>query len=135
MVPGHEAEQSSYRGELGGILSGLAYSHRILQQKGITSGKCVFGCDNKGALDASFGWKTPNHNWKCFDLVSDIRHQLRISPITWVMKHVKGHQDNDKIFEHLSVEAQAIVIADIKAKEELRSNRLQDERDPLTDDM
>ena len=134
-IPGHIDEQSSYRGELGGILSGLAHSHRIFQQNGITSGACVFGCDNKGALDASFGWKTPNPNWACFDLVSERRHQLRLSPITWAMQHVKGHQDSDKTYDQLSVEAQANVIVDKKAKEELSTEKAPNDQDPLSGDM
>ena len=134
-VPGHTDEQSSYRGELGGILSGLANSHRLLHKNGITSGKCVFGCDNKGALEASFGWKTPNPNWACFDLVSEIRNQLRLSPITWTMKHVKGHQDSDKAYEQLSVEAQANVIVDKKAKEELSKEETPQEQSPRSGDM
>ena len=102
-VPGHRDEQSSYRGELGGILSGLAYANKIFQQSGTTSGEHVFGCDKKGALDTSFGWKTPNPNWTCFDLlVSEIWHQLRLSPVTWKKKHIRGHQEDNTTFEQLS---------------------------------
>ena len=119
-VPGHPDEQSSYRGELGGILAGIVYTNRKCEENNITSGKCVFGCDNKGALAASFGWKTPNPNWVCFDLVSMIRYHLRSSNIKWEGKHIKGHQDDREKFEQLSTESQANVIADKSAKQELR---------------
>ena len=75
----HPKEQSSYRGELGGILPGIVYTNRKCKENSITCGKVVFGCDSKGALAASFGWKTPNPNWVCFDLVSMIRCHLRES--------------------------------------------------------
>ena len=116
----HPKEQSSYRGELGGILPGIVYTNRKCKENSITCGKVVFGCDSKGALAASFGWKTPNPNWVCFDLVSMIRYHLRSSNIQWEGKHIKGHQDDRKKFEHLSIESQANVIADKCAKEELR---------------
>ena len=123
-VPGHPSEQSSYRGELGGILAGIVYTNKKCEENNITEGKCIFGCDNKGALAASFGWKTPNPNWVCFDIVSMIRYHLRSSNIKWEGKHIKGHQDNGIKFSELSVEAQANVIADKKAKEELRRREI-----------
>ena len=122
-VPGHAKEQSSYRGELGGILAAIVYTNKKCKQNNITEGKCTLGCDNKGALSASFGWKTPNPNWVCFDLVSMIRYHLRDSNIQWVGKHIKGHQDDSKHFEQLSEESQANVIADKEAKSELRKNK------------
>jgi hypothetical protein len=50
-----------------------------------------------------------------------IRYHLRASNIKWEGQYIiKGHQDNAIKFKDLSVEAQANVIADKKAKEELR---------------
>jgi hypothetical protein len=113
------SEQSSYRGELGGILAGIVYANTVCKSNNITEGKCIMGCDNMGALSASFGWRTPNPNWICFDLVGMIRyHNIRSSPIQWESKHIKGHQDDEKIFNDLTDESQANVIADKKAKEE-----------------
>ena len=100
-VPGHAKEQSSYRGELGGILTAIVYTNKQCKENNITEGKCIMGCDNKGALAASFGWKTPNPNWVCFDIVSMIRYHLRDSTIQWAGKHIKGHQDDADQFEQL----------------------------------
>mmetsp|Transcript_36852 Transcript_36852/g.41165 ORF Transcript_36852/g.41165 Transcript_36852/m.41165 type:complete len:325 (+) Transcript_36852:206-1180(+) len=53
-----------------------------------------------------------------------IRYHLRSSNIKWEGKHINGHQDNGIKFGDLSVEAQANVIADKKAKEELRRGEI-----------
>ena len=80
-VPDQPIDQSSYRGELGGILAALTYTNKMCREAQ-TEGTCTLACDIKGALAASFGWKTPNPNWKSFDIVSMIRYQLRNSAIT-----------------------------------------------------
>ena len=120
-VPGHPKEQSSYRGELGGILLGIVFANSVAKKYNITSGKCLFFSDNKGALAAGFGWKHPTPDWACFDLLSLIRYHLSISPIIWTHEHVLGHQDNSIEYQDLPVEAQANVIADIAAKKELQA--------------
>ena len=134
-IPGHRDEQSSYRGELGGILTGISIANSLLTKEGITSGECTFCCDNKGALDASFGWKNPNPTWTCYDLVSAIRHQLHTSPIAWSHQHIHGHQDKDQHFDELSAVAQANVLVDKLAKEELRALRTPDEDNTSITDM
>ena len=98
-VPGHSDDQNSYRAELGGILAGIVYTNsavikRSRKKNRPIDGKCVFACDNKGALDASFGWKLPNPNWSCYDLVAMIRYHLKKSTVRWERLHVKGHQDD-----------------------------------------
>ena len=129
-VPGPKEDQSSYRAELGGILTGLTYTNNVCKQKGITSGHCTFYCDNKGALQAAFGWKTPNSRWTCYDLVCLIRYQVANSPLKWKWKHIYGHQDNSTSYEHLSPQAQANVDADKAAAAEL-SLGLEPTSDPL----
>jgi len=52
-----------------------------------------------------------------------IRFHIKNSPIAWVQKHVKGHQDNHKKFAELDSWSQANVIADELAKAELRKRR------------
>ena len=29
-----------------------------------------------------------------FDPISDIKHKLKVSPIQWFWRHIKGHQDD-----------------------------------------
>jgi len=49
-IPDNKDEQSSYRGELSGILSGIFFTNELCRKKNVTSGKCTLGCDNTGAL-------------------------------------------------------------------------------------
>ena len=68
IVPGPSKEQSSYRGELGGIQAGIAITNSLFKKYNITKGQCRFACDNKGAIAASFGWNRP--------------HQIGVAPST-----------------------------------------------------
>lgn len=122
-IPGNKKDQSSYRGELGGILAAITYTNKIAKEKRITRGKCVAVCDNKGAVQAVFGGREINPRWKCFDLLTLIRYQIEISPIRWEGKHVKGHQDDETPYDELPILAQANVDVDELAKEELRRQR------------
>jgi len=54
-APGHKDEQNLYRGELGGILASVVYTNDVCKRHDITTGKCIMGCDNTGALSAIFG--------------------------------------------------------------------------------
>ena len=119
-VPGHKDEQNSYRGELGGILASVVYTNDVCKRHDITNGKCIMGCDNTGALSAIFGWKKPTPRWASYDLICMIKYHLKHSPIQWVKKHVKGHQDDHKKFKDLDEWSQANVLADQLAKAELR---------------
>ena len=87
------------------------------------TGQCLFACDNKGPLDASFGWKIPNPNWSCYDLVAMIRYHLQQSTVRWEGVHVKGHQDDKNNFSDLTRISQANVIADQAAKRHLRTSQ------------
>ena len=121
-VPGNKTDQSSYRGELAGILAGIMYTNRICRRKGVTSGTCTYHCDNKGALQAAFGWKQPNPRWSCYDIVCLIRYHLHNSPIHWTWKHIYGHQDDHTAYDDLTPAAQANVDADHAADTELKLN-------------
>lgn len=62
-IPGNKSNQSSYRGELGGILASIVYANKIANEKKI-KGKATMICDNKGALNAAFGWRQINARWQ-----------------------------------------------------------------------
>ena len=118
-IPGEPEDQSSYRGELGGILTSIVYTNKICEKHNITEGKCRMYCDNKGALSASFGWKKPNPRWASYDIVSLIRLHLKKSPIQWEGAHIKGHQDKYTDYDDLDYIAQGNIDADHYANEEM----------------
>ena len=126
-IPGNKHDQSSYRAELGGILSAIVFANSISKKFDILEGKCTMICDNKGALSASFGHKHINPRWQCYDILCMIRYHLANSPIKWKSKHVKGHQDRTTLYKDLDVVSQANVDVDELAKIELQRFRDIDE--------
>ena len=120
-------DQSSYQGELGGILASIKKVNQWCNENKILRGTCTLGCDNKGALNAAFGFKGPQPTWSSYDLVSMIRYQIKTSPIRWKHRHVKGHADDHSNYELLDTWSQANVRADKLAKEALDSEDDYDE--------
>jgi hypothetical protein len=111
-VQGENEDQNSYRAELGGILAAILYTTEVCQTHNITRGECTLVCDNKGALFAAFGHKRPTPRWASYDIVRQIRTALRVSPIVWRHKHIKGHQDTNQRFENLHPMIQGNVLVD-----------------------
>jgi len=96
-MPGHPADQSSYRSELSGIFSVVTLVNLTCAVFCITSGEITAGCDGIEALKSSFaeGEDYEADFMKAdFDLVSAIRLALAESPVIWKYQHVKGHQDD-----------------------------------------
>jgi len=99
IIPGRKKEQTPYRAELGGILGGIIYTNRICKRKNIVQGSCELACDCKGAVDAVtaiLNGTTVNSTWSSYDILILIKHQLEISSIKWIMRHVGGHMDDKK---------------------------------------
>lgn len=116
-VPGNNIDGSSYRGELAGILAVIIRTNLLCKKHDVHGGQCTIWVDNKGAGIAAFGHKRPTSNWKCYDLVSMIRHHIQLSSITWLWNHIKSHQDEGNNFRELSAEAQGNIIVDQLAGE------------------
>jgi len=125
-IPGEPKDQSSYRGELGGILASICYANKICENHNVPEGGCTMYCDNKGALCAAFGWKDPNPQWASYDLVCLIRYHLAKSKIKWKGQHIKGHQDTTTPYDELDIIAQGNVDADHYAAIEMNINRTVD---------
>lgn len=93
IVPGGIEIQNSYRSELGGILGNIMTINHICTCYNISHGTVTAGCDNTSALYNAFGHHPITTKIPSRDLVAAIRYQLHRSPIHWIPKHVKGHQD------------------------------------------
>ena len=116
IIPGRSDDQSSYRGELGGILGIVVMAKAVCRKHSVNTGSLEIGCDNIGALKAISGGRTPNCRWNSYDIISAIKHEMETSNITWTFKHVTGHQDDKKTYDELDEWAQANVWADKEAK-------------------
>ena len=119
IIPGRKKEQTPYRAELGGILGGIIYTNRICQRKRIVQGSCELACDCKGAVHAvtaMLNGTIINSTWSSYDILILIKHQLEISSIKWIMRHVGGHMDDKKELSSLDIWEQTNVRADTMAK-------------------
>ena len=93
-VPGEDDEQSSYRSELCGILGNLIIMNAICSIHGITEPcEMIVGSDSESALWNAFGDAEVSTKMASADIVAAAREQIRVSPLTWKSKWVKGHQD------------------------------------------
>ncbi len=101
---GHPRLLSSYRSELGGILSVLYIVHCICQFYDISTGKVVLYCDNKGALLNAFKPHPPGISPTSaadYDILSLARCFIQLIPVSISGEWVKGHYNGkDKAFKH-----------------------------------
>ena len=58
-----------------------------------TEHKVIIGSDSESALWNSFGDTPVTTKMASYDIVAAIRHQIKISPLKFESKWVKGHQD------------------------------------------
>ena len=117
ITPGDPDDIDSTRSELGGIYSGVVATELLVEQYGLTEGTVTVGCDSENALRAVFWDATePTLEQAHFDLVSAIRCKLRRSPLKWVGRWIKGHQD-DTPGQHLDWWARQNIAMDTLAKE------------------
>ena len=68
----------------------------IATHHGIEQGTVTLACDNESALWAAFGIAEVGTGESSFDIIRVIHHAIRMSPVTWHHRHVRGHQDDDK---------------------------------------
>ena len=94
ITPGRAEDQCAYRGELAGLLGIIMMANMICTYFSITHGKITVGCDNTTALWNSFEDHPITSKHAQRDILQAIRHALQRSPLHWIPKHVKGHQDD-----------------------------------------
>lgn len=119
-MPGSCHCQSSYRGELGGILGTIVFTKYISRKWNVTSGKVIIGCDCQGALAAIKKTQRVISQWNSYDIVSRILREIQDSTITFTFQYIKGHQDTYKDINDLDEWEQANVHTDALAKRYLQ---------------
>jgi hypothetical protein len=119
--PGPSNIQSSHRSELISILGVITHVTHICSAHNIQEGSMEIGCDGLGALSAI---QSNNHiiksSWKHFDMIKAIRKSIQLSKLNWRLQHVKGHQDDETLFDHLDRWSQLNVLVDKMAKDKLQ---------------
>jgi hypothetical protein len=116
IVPGNKRDQSAYRSELTGIYAILLMVSKLCHYYNINQGTIELGCDGKSALEKALSYNTINIEDSNFDLLSAICKLRSSSPITWTLRHIKGHQDDSKPMPDLDRWARLNVEMDTRAK-------------------
>jgi hypothetical protein len=115
-VPGTLTAQSAYRSELAGIAAIITAAKLLVTRFSLSHGAIKIGLDGSEALNQAGG------NWPLvpaqadFDMLSDIRRRLALSPIKWTWHWIRGHQDKHKPLRFLDFWARQNVYMDALAK-------------------
>jgi hypothetical protein len=101
-VSGSTVNQSSYRSELAGLLGIVTFTIELCKYHSIKEASITIACDNISALlnsldqDSYTSILDPDH-----DLITAIQKLLQTPGITWLYRHVRGHQDDKKAINEL----------------------------------
>jgi hypothetical protein len=93
ITPGDPDDQCAYRSEAAGILTVIQVVNALALYTGTRNGKCIMGCDGKSALTQCF-WKSNRAPTEIphFDIIAEVREEIRRSPINWIDLYIPGHQ-------------------------------------------
>jgi hypothetical protein len=101
-IPGEKEDQTSYCSKISGV-SGIVKTVGIIcKWHSITSGVVKVGLDGDQAMKNIFG-KWPLHPKQAdYDILKDLRKEIKKSPLTWTGLWVEGHhQDHQLQFKDL----------------------------------
>ena len=118
-VTGPESSQSTYRSELADVILALTILNILVRRHNNTEGAVTITLDGETAMDESRG------DWSLsFDQINDylqvIRAQIKSSPLTFHLHHVKGHQTKNIPYNQLDWWRQQNEDVDTAAKWYLR---------------
>ena len=108
-----------HAGELGGIGGIIAATNALCKSFHIREGTITHGVDNDAALSNRFGPFELTTLTPCFHIVKQIQATIKKSPIKWIGKKVKAHQDKHSEIEQLDCWVKANILADKQAKAHL----------------
>ena len=86
----------AYCSGLSGVIASLMVPDVLVRQHNITDRAVTIALDDKTAMEESRGDWPLSMDHKCFDYLQVIRTWIKLSPITFTFRHVKGHQ-TDKV--------------------------------------
>lgn len=94
-----------------GIREMIAATNLLCKQFQIREGTVTHGVDNDAALSNCFGPFELSTLTPCFHIIKRIRAEIKNSPIAWIGKKVKAHQDKHAEVEQLDCWAKGILLA------------------------
>ena len=120
-VNGPISSQSAYRSELTGVIALLTIIDILVRHHSITEGAVTIALDGKTAMEEASGDWPLRINQKCFDYLQIIRACIKLSPLSFTFRHVKGHQTKEVDYNQLDWWGQRNEDVDAMAKEFLFS--------------
>jgi hypothetical protein len=97
-VPGEPVDQCSFRSEAAGMYSICLMTEILCEHFKIQTGAIEIACDGLSPLQkcAIMDERGRPQN-KHYDFIDAIRAKIAKSPLTWTLRHVKGHQEGDDL--------------------------------------
>ena len=115
-TPGCAEDVDAYRAELGGIYGILETANCLCLANQVFHGAMTIACDCLSAIQNISKQYDPSPGTSHHDILSHIRYLIRISPIDWSFRHVRGHQDDHCAYSHLDRWGQRNVDMDTLSK-------------------
>jgi hypothetical protein len=101
-TPGREDDSTyAYRAEAAGIYGCIAFTNELMQQHQLANGTVTMVCDCLSALRNIFDHQFDKASQAHYDIIHSCRMLVERSPVEWVSRHVRGHQDNYVHYEDL----------------------------------
>jgi hypothetical protein len=123
VTPGFPYQQDAYRSELSGLYASVTVINAMVEYFQIGEGSITLACDNilAGRMSLYDALGTNPASCSQYDLVMAIQY-IKTPLVTWIHKHVKGHQDDnpDLVLSPLEL---VNVEMDLKAKHHWHSPR------------
>ena len=109
MVDGESDELSSNRAEMFGLLAGVSCVEVIAKRFAISTGTLLMYTDSMTSIRKSinFSQLSTKDIFKLDnDVAMEIRERIKQAPFKVKIRHVKGHQDREKEYDELDLQAQ-----------------------------
>ena len=133
-VDGIGREQSSTRAEMCSIMASISLINYVAQSYDIQNGLVEIYSDSKASIAKALSTRplsTKDVLQLDNDIALELKTRIQSSPVTVKIYHVKGHQDNDKPYHQLPLEAQLNCDMDDKVGQFLDDNGQQCEKYPV----
>ena len=74
------------------------------------------GCDCEGAIKAVSNTRPVTSQWNSYDILEQIKKEIRLSTVKWTFQHVYGHQDKKCKKKNLDIWATTNIAVNKEAK-------------------